>query len=448
MIIKHIIELLQKDGEVYVNGLGLFKKIFHEAMTEGDQLIPPHNEVVLQEDADGNGFALILALANQENMDVKAADEEVKKWTLSLKQRLQKNDKVVLAGFGTFAEEDGKLTFNGDDIPLLNTEFEGMEPVAEKKSGRKKKITIAEISTAAIFTPNQPEEAPQEEPAPTVEKLETEPAAIEPETAIAEPVIEPKTEVEEPEATKVETEMETETETKIETETVVEETPVETVATTPETTEKETVEEVKVIEPEPEDEQPDDEEETPATKGVEVPKPPKFKGIFLLLSLLIIGLLVAGYLYRDKIMAYYHQWRNLQTDITDTIPTTPIEPIAEDTTLVMEDTAFVDTLVTAVIAIPEQSEPTVVRPVMPASSNNEIPEIDFEAGKCYVIAGSFVTAGEAKMHIKQRHLEEYNPVILHQNGSRRVRVCIGIFTTESEAQTYAASISSKYWVLK
>ena len=193
MIIKHIIELLKKDGEVYVNGLGLFKKIFHEAMTEGDQLIPPHNEVILQEDADGNGFALILALANQENMDVRSADEEVKKWTLSLKQRLQKSEKVALAGFGTFAEEDGKLSFTSEDIPFLNTEFEGMEPVAEKKRGRKKKITVAEISTAAIFNPGQPEEAPKEEPtaeepAPTVEET----VATEPETATEETVVEPE----------------------------------------------------------------------------------------------------------------------------------------------------------------------------------------------------------------------------------------------------------------
>lgn len=441
MIIKHIIELLKKDGEVYVNGLGLFKKIFHEATTEGDQLIPPHNEVILQEDADGNGFALILALANQENMDVRAADEEVKKWTLSLKQRLQKNEKVALAGFGTFAEEDGKLSFTSEDIPFLNTEFEGMEPVAEKKRGRKKKITVAEISTAAIFNPGQPEEAPKEEPtaeepAPTVEESKAEPEVVESEPAVAETVAEPEPVIEEPETSKVETE------------TVAEETAVESLSAVAETTEKETVEEEKVVETEQENETPVVEEETPETTDVEVPKPPKFRGIFLLLSLLIIGLLVAGYLYRDKIMAYYHQWRDSKTVITDTIPTTPIEPMAEDTTLVMEDTSYVDTLVTAVIATPEQPEPTVVRPVMPASSNNEIPEIDFEAGKYYVIAGSFVTAGEAKMHIKQRHLESHNPVILRQSGSQRIRVCIGIFTTESEAQAYAASVNSKYWVLK
>ena len=439
MIIKHIIELLKKDGEVYVNGLGLFKKIFHEAMTEGDQLIPPHNEVILQEDADGNGFALILALANQENMDVRAADEEVKKWTFSLKQRLQKNEKVALAGFGTFAEEDGKFSFTSEDIPFLNTEFEGMEPVAEKKRGRKKKITVAEISTAAIFNPGQPEEAPKEEPpaeepAPTVEEPET--VVTEPETATKETVVETEPVIEEPETPKVETE------------TVVEETAVEPISAVAETTEKETVMEEKVVETEQENAQPVIEEETPETTDVEVPKPPKFRGIFLLLSILIIGLLVAGYLYRDKIMAYYHKWRDSKAVITDTIPTTPIEPIAEDTSLVIEDTSFVDTLVTAVIATPEQPEQTVVRPVMPASSNNEIPEIDFEAGKYYVIAGSFVTAGEAKMHIKQRHLESHNPVILRQSGSQRIRVCIGIFTTESEAQAYAASVNSKYWVLK
>ena len=143
----------------------------------------------------------------------------------------------------------------------------------------------------------------------------------------------------------------------------------------------------------------------------------------------------------------YHQWRDSKAVITDTIPTTPIEPIAEDTTLVVEDTNFVDTLVTTVTAVAEP-QAVAAQPTMPTYTNGEIPEVTFEAGKYYVIAGSFITTGEAKSHIKQRHLESYNPVILRQNGSQRIRVCIGIFTNESEAQAFATSANSKYWVLK
>ena len=417
MTIKHIIELLKKDGEVYINGLGLFKTVFHEATTEGDQLIPPHNEVVLQEDATGNGSALVMEIANQKKIDVTAADEEVRKWVSNLKKRIQKSNTVAIASFGTFTDEDDKISFTSADIPYLNTEFEGMEPVAEKKRGRKKKITVAEISTAEVFSKEEKGIADRGTIG-AIETIEEEAAAAEPVEPIAEPIA------------------------------VIEEEHEEIVNEEPLADVPEPVVEKEVIVEEPVEEETKEEDiQLEPDTIVEKPKEPKFRGVFLLLTLIIIGLLVAGYLYRDKIMAMYHQWRDSKAVITDTIPTTPIEPIAEDTTLVVEDTNFVDTLVTTVTAVAEP-QAVAAQPTMPTYTNGEIPEVTFEAGKYYVIAGSFITTGEAKSHIKQRHLESYNPVILRQNGSQRIRVCIGIFTNESEAQAFATSANSKYWVLK
>ena len=454
MIIKHIIELLKKDGEVYVNGLGLFKKIFHEATTEGDQLIPPHNEVTLQEDATGNGVALVMDIANQKKGDVTAADEEVKKWVNNLKKRLKSGKEVAIAGFGAFTEVDGKITFASEDIPYLNAEYEGMEPLAETKKGRKKRVTVAEISTAEIFNHNKTED-PKDEAVTTNEGTPVEPIVTEEPTAVEETeatpvehiapeeagVEEPKTEEPEPEPVKAVAEQ---PEAEIPT---VEE---------PEEVQKEAVLELEepiapISRPtaEPEEEEGDVLSEK---KNVHIPKRPK-RGTFLVLSLIVIVLLVSGYYLRKQIMAVYHPWRDAhkQTTVTIEKPVPPTDEVAD--TLAIQDTTdiFTDTFATTddedIVVEHIQEIAAKPQPLQP-KGGNEIPEMTFEPGKYYVIAGSFISTADARIHIKQCHLESHNPVILRQNGSQRIRVCIGIFATENEAQTYAASVNSKYWVLK
>ena len=50
-------------------------------------------------------------------------------------------------------------------------------------------------------------------------------------------------------------------------------------------------------------------------------------------------------------------------------------------------------------------------------------------------------------HIRQKNLDQYSPVIVVQEG-KNLRVCIGVFDTEEEAEQFAKGVNSQYWVLK
>ena len=89
-----------------------------------------------------------------------------------------------------------------------------------------------------------------------------------------------------------------------------------------------------------------------------------------------------------------------------------------------------------------QEEPTT------SPSSTEYPKTKFQKGKYYVIAGSFISENDAALHIKERALQHLNPLLLYQEGSNRIRVCIGIYNNENEANIYARKFNSNYWVLK
>lgn len=74
--------------------------------------------------------------------------------------------------------------------------------------------------------------------------------------------------------------------------------------------------------------------------------------------------------------------------------------------------------------------------------------IPYREGKYYVIAGSFVKEDDALLHIKYKKLEKYNAKLIIHPQSKRLRVCIGIFDNEKDAERFAAQIDKNYWVLK
>ena len=74
--------------------------------------------------------------------------------------------------------------------------------------------------------------------------------------------------------------------------------------------------------------------------------------------------------------------------------------------------------------------------------------VRFEPGHFYAIAGSFPGEADVERHIRQKKLDQYSPVIVKQDGVSNLRVCIGIFDTEEEAESFAKGVSSSYWVLK
>ena len=94
-----------------------------------------------------------------------------------------------------------------------------------------------------------------------------------------------------------------------------------------------------------------------------------------------------------------------------------------------------------------ESEPYTPE-VIKKTADKKYDYIQFESGHFYAIAGSFPNEGDAVRHIRQKKLDQYSPVLVKQDGAKNLRVCIGVFDTEEEAETFAKGINSSYWVLK
>lgn len=182
------------------------------------------------------------------------------------------------------------------------------------------------------------------------------------------------------------------------------------------------------------------------------------KGLTILIVLLLLALIAASaYFYREQLIALYQQFLGQRTEIVEK-ETSPADSIStyNDTADSLNPSDSVATedeasLFTDSIADDETSSTS---PVEQHNNQvkNQLPDggdfvISFEKGKHYVIVGSFRSEKVSRQHIKERKLEKYNPKIVMQQGSQNMRVCIGIFDTEAEADTYGRSTGMNYWVL-
>jgi hypothetical protein len=104
--------------------------------------------------------------------------------------------------------------------------------------------------------------------------------------------------------------------------------------------------------------------------------------------------------------------------------------IADDTTVKTDDVKIDDTPATTTL----QKSKDIYLP--------------YQEGKYYVIAGSFLKEEDALRHIKQKNLGKYNAKLIVHPQSTRLRICIGIFDNEQDAEHFATSIDKNYWVLK
>ena len=159
--------------------------------------------------------------------------------------------------------------------------------------------------------------------------------------------------------------------------------------------------------------------------------------LFVLLILIALGVL--GYLFRQQLTDAFNKIKEKITAPKEAVVEEEPETIAEDTAAYEEAAIEEDT-----VAEPEVYTPEVVR----TTANGNYPVIRFEQGHYYVIAGSLPSEQDAVRHIKQRNLDQYEPKLVMQNGVANLRVCIGIFDTEEDAETFAKNINPKYWVLK
>ena len=200
-----------------------------------------------------------------------------------------------------------------------------------------------------------------------------------------------------------------------------------------------------VVEPEPET-IPEPVETFPETSPHPEPEKKKHHLAWLWILLLLIAVGAAlGFVFKDKLLGYYHQWQEKKQtveqvvepqetpDATATIDEEiePAEPAEEPQEEVKEPE-------------PEVFTPTVIK----QSSDGKYDYIRFEKGHYYAIAGSFPTEADVIRHIHQKKLDQYSPRILKQDGVSNLRVCIGVFTTEEEAESFAKGVSTSYWVLK
>jgi nucleoid DNA-binding protein len=105
--------------------------------------------------------------------------------------------------------------------------------------------------------------------------------------------------------------------------------------------------------------------------------------------------------------------------------------------------------------ITDNTEPLVIEKKIESITNvpislSEYKELylSYQKGYYYIIAGSFVTEESALLHIKQKKLDKYGAKLIKHPQSSRIRICIGIFDNEEEANKNALLLNEKYWVLK
>jgi len=194
-----------------------------------------------------------------------------------------------------------------------------------------------------------------------------------------------------------------------------------------------------------EDDEKDDEDETDDQKRKKRP------WLVILIIVLIAALLAAAaYYFREQLTELYQQYfgpkateQVNEEPIQDTPSTVDIDTIATDSLEVETDS----------LSTMEDSENIEEETVSEPTMVNQLPDgekffIDYEKGKFYVIVGSFRSEKEVREHIKSRKLEQYNPKVVLQQNSKNMRVCIGVFSTEAEADNYGRGTGLNYWVLK
>ena len=439
-MIHYITKGLQENESIYVNDLGTFTKHYVSARIDGDTLLPPHYEVSLDTNIDHEEIIFTNLVCRERQCMLTQANAEILQWVDELKQALSNNKSVTFEGFGTFSLVKGDIHFESETIEGLNLEFEGMKALS--------------LIPGAVPPMEEDDYTPEpvEEPAPVVEP-EPEPV-VEP-TPVTIPVAAPVEEMEEEPVSIAEPEHVEEPEPVIQYSHVADEEPQTDTIEEPAAAEEpasiaepqpaeepEPVEEpLAVKEPEPVEE-PESDEETDTSHGDDDPKENTGKRKrriwpWILLLLLLAAAAVLFFILRQQVM-----------DILDHLPhkrssDQVIESQPQETdAITLDDSLYI-------IEPEEVDTPAVYIPdTLRLTADKKYPYIQFEQGHFYVIAGSFQSEKDVETHIRQTGLAQYSPTLVLQDGVKNIRICIGIYPTEEEAQAFIDSINKHYWVLK
>ena len=493
-MIQYIIKALLNDDSIFINDLGTFTKTYQPARFDGDTILPPQyvvNLTVKDDQPDSTEF--INLVCREKQCRITEASAEINQWVEELKTAIENNKEVEFDNFGTFSlNNKGIITFVCDHIEELNREFEGMGVVRlgekvnevqevkeemrveeERRKEEERRLQeeaeqrMREAEEQERLAKEAEERRLQEEMRAEEERRKEEERRLQEE---AEQRLREAEEQErlakEAEERRLQEEMRAEEERRKEEERRLqeeaeqrlreaeeqerlakEEQKVNVVQEVNEVNEEQEVKEVQEVQEVNEVKEEDEGTETDDTDDAadgddNIPNEGKKKRrgwwwLFVLLLLIALGVL--GYLFRQQLTDTFNRIKDKITAPKEAVVTEEPEAVAEDTLTYEEETLAEDTIAELEVYAPE-----VVR----TTANGNYPVIRFEQGHYYVIAGSLPSEQDAVRHIKQRNLDQYEPKLVMQNGVANLRVCIGIYDTEEEAETFAKSVNPKYWVLK
>ena len=431
LMINYIIKALLDGDSISINDLGTFTKQYQSARFEGDTMLPPQyvvNLIIQDDQPDGTEF--IDLLCREKQCRITEAAAEISRWVEELKTAMENNKSVSFDNFGTFSlNNKGIIQFVCDHIDEINREFEGMSVVKLGEvgiGGDEEENVVNEVQDVK----EEEEKRLQEEAEQRIREAEEQErlAKEAEERRLQEEAEQRLREAEEQERLAKEAE-----ERRLQKETEEQE---KAALVNEEIVESEAIEERK--EDIEEEAEPDVEEQVDKIEEPTEGKKKRRSLWWLFVLLILIALGVLGYLFRQQLLTTFNNLKEKVTAPKEAVVTEEPETVAEDTVaydeIVAEDT----------VSEPEVYTPEVVR----NTANGNYPVIRFEQGHYYVIAGSLPSEQDAVRHIKQRNLDQYEPKLVMQNGVSNLRVCIGIFDTEEEAENFAKNINPKYWVLK
>ena len=454
-MIQYIIKALLNDDSIFINDLGTFTKTYQSARFDGDTMLPPQYVVTLTvKDDQPDSTEFINLVCREKQCRITEASAEINQWVEELKTAIENNKEVEFDNFGTFSlNNKGIITFVCNHIDELNREFEGMGVV---RLGDEVQEVQEEMKDEEIRRLQEEEEERrlQEEAEQRLREAEEQErlAKEAEEKRLQEEAEQRLKDAEEQERLAKEAEekrLQEEAEQRLreaeEQERLAKEAEEKRLQEEAEQRLREAKEQERLANEAEEQEEKDEQEEKEEQEEKKPAKRTKKKRrswwwLFVLLILIALGVL--GYLFRQQLTDTFHRIKMEFTATDEEVITDEDETAAEETATYEEETQ--EAQEEEVVTEPEVYTPEVMR----TTANGNYPVIRFEQGHYYVIAGSLPTEQDAVRHIKQRNLDQYEPKIVLQNGVSNLRVCIGIFDTEEEAETFAKNVNPKYWVLK
>lgn len=411
MIEQHIVQALLSRDSVTLTHFGTFSKERVPARIEDGKILPPHYLVEFHSMETGNPLDFLAEVAKIEKISLLDADAKVRAWTENVLQTLDQEQRLHLENFGTFAGNASYFSFACDELPGLNEDFEGMDSIEVQTPVP---VISAPSEIAAEETENMSaESAPVAEEQPTEDLVAAPVETSESEDLVAAPVAE-------------------------------EQLPEESVAAPVETSESEDLVTEQPAEPE-------------QAGGELKQKSHKWISVLFFILLILASIAFLLYIFREPLQMKYNELKDRyfqkEEIVADTLVTTQEEPVwmEEDTTLSFPDSLATDSLANEIEPAEEiQPEPVPVThsaPVTKSKVTQSFPRLDFEQGRFYVIAGSFSSLEKATQHAQWKASQGFTPSLLYQSGTSKIRICVAIFNSEAEANTYLANHQG-FWILQ